>query len=491
MDRVPGCVPGPALLVYLMEIVARSLQDLPPASRKLYERANTAIMQKNYFYAFEMLRGLLRREPGFNEGRKSLRQAQLERVGNKASAMRQCSALLKVGWRLMVQGPMLVRQAKFAEALDLAEGAMELDPTAGPTLKFLAKAAEAAGLLEIAIQALDICAYHHPKDDATLINLARLYTVVEEYTKALKLWQTLSERHPNNVEVENELKRLTAQAAMKQAKWAKADSYRDVMKDKTEAETLEQQTRVTARDEDTLQSLIVAAEKDVAQQSTVANHRRLAQLYRQALNYDKAVEQYQLVIDKMGSLDPAIDDAIMEVHSARFDDAIAQWGRYAQAHPDKEAEARGNIRQLEQQRDELRLHRLLERVKRYPNDAGYRFELGELYWRRDQVDLALQEFQQSQRNPQYRRRALAYMGRCMSKKGLTDMALEQFRAALEGMEKADPERKECLYDLADAYDSKGMSDEALACLRELFSIDVNYRDVGAKLQKYYSSKENV
>lgn len=474
-----------------MAIVPKALQELPPASRKLYERAHTAVVQKNYFYAFEMLRGLLRREPGFNEGRTALRQTQLERVGNKPSLMRQCSAFCKVGWRLMTQGPVLLKQEKYAEALDLAETAMEADPTSTSTLSFLAKTAEAAGLLEIAIQALEISAHHHPRNNATLINLARLYTAVEEYTKALKVWQTMAELHPNNPEIEGEVKRLMARAAMKQAKWTEAESYRDVMKDKGQAETLEQQTRVSARDEDTLQSLTAAAEKAVEQQSTVANHRRLAQLYRQGLNYDKALEQYQLVIDKMGSLDPAIDDAIMEVHSARFDDAIKQWQGYAQAHPDKQAEAAANIGQLEKQKDEMRLTRLLERVRRYPNDAGYRFDLGLLYWTRNEVDLALQEFQQSQRNPQYRRRALAYMGRCMVKKGLPDMALEQFRAALDGMDKTDPERKDCLYDLAAIYETKGMQAETLAAYREIFSLDVNYRDVGAKLQAYYKQDAPV
>jgi tetratricopeptide (TPR) repeat protein len=470
-----------------MTIPTKTLRDLPVTSRKLFEKAGAAIAQKNYPYAFDMLRGLLRAEPGFSEGRKALRQAQLESVGNKASLVRGALALLKTAWPLFVKGPMLVQKGKLRDALDLAEAALCADPALFPALQFMSKTAQAAGLLEAAVQAMETALFFKPKSTSVMIALAQLYGQVEEFDKGLRLWQTLLERNRNNPKIESEVKRFHALAAMKRAKWEEADSYRDVIKDKQEAETLEQQTRSAARDTDTLQDLIRAAESALAQQKSVSNHKRLAELHRQAKNWDAALAQYEALIALSGSLDPAIDDAITDVHRARFADAIEQWQAFARTHPEKAEEAETNIVALRKQKDDIVFDRMLQRVRRYPNDAGYRFELGMLYWQRNELDHALQELQLSQRSPQYRRRALACMGRCMVKKGLPDLAVEQFNAALDGMEKNDPDRKECLYDLALIYEQRGQRDQLLTCLREIYAMDVNFRDVGARLQELYKA----
>jgi len=293
--------------------------------------------------------------------------------------------------------------------------------------------------------------------------------------------------NPHNPKYESETKQASAMAAMKQGKWNNAQSYRDIIKDKDTAKTLEQQTRISARDEVTVKELIVAAEKAIAEQPNATNHKRLAELYRQAQEFDKALEQYQQVIEKTGTMDPVIDAAMTDVYCDRFDHAIAQWKVYAQSDPSQTAEAEKNILLIEQQRDDLLLQRLQERVQRYPNDSTYHFELGQLYWKRQEIDAALQEFQFSQRSPQYRRRALASMGRCMVAKNLVDLGIEQYTAALDGMDKNDESRKDILYDLGMAYHSKNMVKEALAAFKEIFSMDVNYRDVAAKMQEYYQS----
>lgn len=468
-----------------MAIQTKTVRELPVASRKLFEKATTSIAQKNYRYAFDMLCGLLHAEPGFTEGRKALRQAQLESIGNKASFTREAVAFVKTFWALQVKGPLLLKQGRVAAALELAEQALCVDAALLPALTFLAKAAQAGDLHDVAVQALEIAVYFNPKNSVVMSELGHLYEQVQEFDKGLKVWQTLAERYPNNLQIGNEVKRFHALAAMKRAKWEEAESYRDVIKDKKEAETLEQQTRASARDEDTLQSLIRIAEQAVAQQKTVANHKKLAELYRQAKDWDRALAQYDAIVQLSGSLDPAIDEAITDVHRARFDDAIEQWVSYGKANPDKQAEVKTNIATLTQQKEDIVFERMLERVKRYPNDAGYRFELAMLYWNRKDMDKALQEFQLSQRSPQYRRRALAYMGRCMVTKGLPDLAVEQFNAALDGMEKNDPDRKDVLYDLAQIYETRNQRDLALTCYREIYSLDVNYRDVGARLQRMY------
>ena len=79
-----------------------------------------------------------------------------------------------------------------------------------------------------------------------------------------------------------------------------------------------------------------------------------------------------------------------------------------------------------------------------------------------------------------------YMGRCMAAKGLTDMAIEQFDLALqEGQQRMDSERKDCLYGLAVIYADSGKHEEALKYLKEIYAVDVNYRDVSARIEAFY------
>jgi tetratricopeptide (TPR) repeat protein len=201
--------------------------------------------------------------------------------------------------------------------------------------------------------------------------------------------------------------------------------------------------------------------------------------------WDKAIEQYTRILNASGSMDPAIDEAITELMVAKYDEQINNWKAYVKTNPDKQADADTNIALYEQQKQDMLFNRMVERVQRYPNDAAYRFGLGEIYFQRGQFDKAIGEFQLSQKSAQYRIRALAFMGKCTMHKGLLEMAIEQFKAALEGFEKTDPMRKECLYDIACSYEKLNQHDPALNAFRELYAIDVNFKDTSAKLERYY------
>ncbi|MFA4944306.1 MAG: tetratricopeptide repeat protein [Lentisphaeria bacterium] len=460
-----------------MPLPIKTLKDITPSVRKLHDRALQAIAQKNYPYALEMLHLLLHAEPGFVEGHRILRQTQLDKVGGQPNALRSALAMLTTCIPIQVKGPMLLKQGKAKEALELAEKALDADPTSAAILQFLALAAKECGFAEIAVDALATAAQLYPANLAVLKALSQAYEETEDFQKALATWQQVKQLNPTNSEIDNDLKRLSALAAMKAAKWEKAESYRDIIKDKEQAQTLEQQGRIAAKDEGTLQSLTRATEQEVRQQETNANLLKLADLYRRSKQYAKALATYQRSVEVSGVLDPTVEEAMTDVNSAIFDEQIAA----LQGQPGQEP----RIAELERQRDEMILQRLLKRVERYPNDANYRFDLGEMYWKLELFDKAMQEFQVAQRSPQYRLRALAYMGKCMVKKELHELASEQFKLALEGLEKNDPERKEVLYNLGTTYERLNRPDDALAAFRELYSLDVNYRDIASRMQAYF------
>ena len=61
---------------------------------------------------------------------------------------------------------------------------------------------------------------------------------------------------------------------------------------------------------------------------------------------------------------------------------------------------------------------------------------------REDHDGAMQEFQMAQRNPQLKGPSLIRIGHCLAAKGLTEMAIENFDAALEACPRMDANRVE-------------------------------------------------
>ncbi len=469
--------------------IKNDVKELAPATRKLYDRAQQAIQQKNLLYAIQILHMVLQADPGFVEGHRALYHVEFERVGGKPNFFRALTASITTMWAVQFKGPALLKQGKAVEALNLAEKALDADPTLTSTLQFLSKAAQACELYEIAIDALEVATKANPKNVPLFTALTELYQENKQFQKAITTYYNVRRLLPNSGEVESKLKQLTALASMQEGNWEdKKSDYRTKLKDRAESELLEQQERLGVRDVEAMHSLIRAAEQAVAHQETNANLLKLGELYRKDGQVDKALATYQRIVELSGTMDPVIDEAITELQCANLDKTIDEWKAYTVQNPNKQAEADVQIQATLRQKDDMLFKRQLERVERYPNDSTFRFELAQMYWKQDAWDAAMREFQFAQRSPQHRVKALAFMGRCMVKKGMADLAVEQFNLALEGMDKTDLERKDVLYHLAETYEILQQPDKALINLRELYSLDVNYRDVGEKLQKHYGKK---
>jgi DNA-binding SARP family transcriptional activator len=70
------------------------------------------------------------------------------------------------------------------------------------------------------------------------------------------------------------------------------------------------------------------------------------------------------------------------------------------------------------------------------------------------------------------------------------MAIEQLTAALAEMLVMDKAKKEALYYLAKTYEASGNEEKALESYKEIYQADVNYLDVGKKVQEFYNKKKN-
>lgn len=469
-----------------MAVQLIALTQLSPTLRKTYDAARNALAKRNYPYAFEMLRNVLLKAPGCLEVRRILRDAQLERLKDKSKAMQRIMVAPALVLTAYVTGPMLLKKEEYAKALDAAEKLMIEEPTHVPILQFLVRVAEEAGLPLLALEVLEFGTKHNPTNYDLLRRRVDLLKQLGRQPEALDVLQEICRIRPNDMQLNRELTQLTASAAMTKNKMESARSFHDLIKDQREAESLEQAERLVLHDEDSLERAIADAEEATQDpKASSGEHRRLADLYRQAKRFEDALHQYDVVIEKTGALDPVIDKAITETIAEQFDDAIEQWRAYAAQNPDQKADAEANIKEIEARRADTLFQRVRDRVERYPNEAEFRYELGLAYSDRDDIDSAMKEFQAAMRNPRFRLRSQVHVGDCMAAKGMHELAIEQYQSALKEVSPNSIQRKEILYSMATTYEKLGRQEDSMNCFKEIYTADINFRDVAERIQKRY------
>ncbi|RMD78351.1 MAG: hypothetical protein D6820_10080, partial [Lentisphaerae bacterium] len=290
-------------------------KDLNRKERTLLQYGEDAFEKENYPYAITIFRKLLLSAPGCLEVREKLHEAQVRRVKGKTNFLRQSWAgILAALFELWFMK--LYKEEKYAEALDLAEYCMTVDPLAPASAHLVAKAAEAGDMFEIAKQVLEHSYRFNPKDISIIEHLGFVYSQTNEGKKCLQMYRKLHELQPKNKVWEEKIKEATALASMEQAKLIDAEQGKatvtDMIRDREEAAVLEQAGRTHATEEG--RKLLIENQIElINSQPTADNWRKLAELYREDEQFDKAVEAFQKVIEVSGVEDPAILRAITDL----------------------------------------------------------------------------------------------------------------------------------------------------------------------------------
>ncbi len=122
-------------------------------------------------------------------------------------------------------------------------------------------------------------------------------------------------------------------------------------------------------------------------------------------------------------------------------------------------------------------------VEQYPTNLALRFELGEMYLEAGMLDEAIGQFQLSVKLPAKRVESQRHLAGCFRKKRLFDLALDQLRAAAEGMREMTDLKKEVLYMLAGVYEDMGRAEDALREYQKIYGADITYKDVAKKVER--------
>ena len=128
-----------------------------------------------------------------------------------------------------------------------------------------------------------------------------------------------------------------------------------------------------------------------------------------------------------------------------------------------------------------------KRVERNPTDLQYRFELGEQLVLAGQHKEAIPELQKARSNPNSRTRALNMLGKCYTERNMLDLAAKTLTDAASEIPGMDGTKKDILYNLGLVYQRMEKPEKSLECMKEIYEVDYEYRDVAARVEASYTN----
>jgi tetratricopeptide (TPR) repeat protein len=467
-------------------------KELPDKARALWQKAKSAAEVKNHGYATSLIQTVLKESPGFLDGRKALRAIAISQLGGKKPGGSLLGSLTSTSFR----GTSSVKKDPLA-AMDMAEKSLESDPYSAAANNLLKEAAIAAGYPEIAVFCLETLLKGNPKDTKVMHELGDLHMSMERADLALEIYNRISQVNPADLSALKKAKDTAAMATMKSGGWETAKSYRDLIKNKDEAQLLEQKSR-TFKDLATIEAQLgeLSAQYEQNPQG-VDVVRRIAQLmelkYEQtskAEDLSGAVQWYGYCSGLLNGSDPAIARKVTDLQLLELDvsiKALEDWfAAGGDAHPEA-AHYREQLAGLIARKAEARIAEAKKRVDKNPTDLQLRFELGEEYVNAGMYTEAIAELQRAKQNPNARLRAMTQLGRCFMEKGMLDLAVQQMKTAASEMVAMDMAKKDTLYRLALLHEKMGNRQEYIDALKLIYEVDYNYLDVAARVESSYTT----
>jgi tetratricopeptide (TPR) repeat protein len=460
----------------------KNVSALPRELRDLYTKGTQALTRQNFEYAIAILNQVLAKEPSCFECRQALRAAQFKHAGNSGGFFKRMIGGASSS-PAIAKAQMSLRKDPI-ETIQTLEQVLNSDPSNAAAHKLLAEAALAAGFPKTACFSYEIVLKNSPKDYNVAMEYAQALAGAGQAEKAETVLVDLQRTFPLKGEIAQALKDISARKTLSQGYDQLADgtgSYRDILRNKDEAVSLEQENRQVKTDA-VADRLIGEYTTRLAQEPlNLKLMRDIAELYAQKKDFDKALEYCKKIKDATGGNDPSFEQFATDLALKKIDYSLTLLDPNAADYAD-------GVARIEAERQSFQLEECKSRAERYPTDLQIRFELGELYFKAGKINEALAEFQKAQANPNRRIQTMAYLGQCFARKGMNDMAARRLQEAIKEKPAFDDEKKDLLYQLGSVLEKMGKVDEAIEQFKQIYEADIGYKDVSAKVDAYYAGK---
>jgi tetratricopeptide (TPR) repeat protein len=454
-------------------------------AKAFFDKADKVAETKNFDYAIDMyLQGLRYAPDALREGHLPLAELALQR---RDSGQKKPSMMERVK-RLGGKTPL--------EQMLNAEYLFTKDPDHMPYAEAMLKAALAGGynntagwIANVIFQAAN--ASKNPSAN-TYILLKEAYKTLEQFDKAIVAVQRAAKLRPDDGALADEFKNLSAELTMARGKYDGEGDFRKSMQDREGQEKRQAQAAVV-KTEDYRVKAVEDARKKIAQNPELpANIFELAD----ALS---GLETEQAENDAISLLENTYKNrsdfsfkrraGLLRIKQLKR--KIKEAKAALSANPDN-AESKTILEQLSAELNSTELEHYKLCVQNYPTDLGVKYEYAVRLVGNEQYNEAIPLFQEAQKDPRRKIKALNQIGLCFSMKGWLADAIDVFSQAIDSHEiKNDATGKELRYNLARAYEQQDDTDKALEIYRKIAQSDFAYKDVSQRVDKLRSEKNKT
>jgi tetratricopeptide (TPR) repeat protein len=456
----------------------------------MYERAQQVIAKGDFDYAIDLMVSCCKIDPANLIYRRLLRQLEKSKYKNNLRGSRLAFITSSPAKARMRSAK---RARDYLKVLEHGEEVLRRNPWDTRTQMDMADAADAVGLIDVAVWNLEQARQKDPKDVKVNRSLARLYEKRGNFTLAIALWEMVRSVDPTDLEARHKSKDLAATDTINRGQ------YEQVVTGETPS------PRVSASDislpdaprpsgdpasDRMLREAQPLRAKIEADPTNVAAYLNLAAVYRRADRLDEA----RAVLEEgrgptANHFDIASAIADLDVESFRKD--LTQTEARLREKPN-DPELRQLRSQLRKEIDTRELDLFRQRADRYPNEKPYRFEVGVRLLRLGQVDEAIRELQSLRGDARLQWKVLTYLGYCFLNRNNWRLAQRNFEEALQTLPPNEEEtRKDLLYQLAVGNAGAGDLARAVDLGHDLANIDFGYRDINRLLDEWQSKLQGA
>ncbi len=457
--------------------------DLSGEQKKLFLKAMSALEMRNYGYAITLLQSVLKDCPGFLEGRKMLRAAGVQK--SKTEDKKKGGLQLSGGGFSLMKVRGKIKKDPLDAILDI-EKRLETEPYGIDVNEALFEAANAAGLPLTAGFALETVREGHPENTKCLHKLGEHLLVQGEVEKAASVFAEIVKRDPSDGEASKKARDCSARASMTKGGWGGGGGFRDMLKDQAESQSLEMQGRTGMTEEQLDAQLVEWGAKYAENPNDLNVVRRIADLYERKEDWESARGYYDWAYSLSASDSSLLRKVEEMADRSREVEIKTLEAEIADGTGDDLEEKQALLDQRKQEQIDQRISESRVRVDRNPTDPQLRFELGKALYEGGYYTEAIPELQRAKSNPSIRIRAMLMLGKCCERKKMYDIAVTHFQGAISELQIMDNTKKDALYSLGLVYDEMGDKVKSLECMKEIYNVDYEYRDVSTRVESSYA-----
>src|SRR5216110_2902241 len=339
-------------------MAVKTEKELSASLHSLWLKAVGAIELRNVGYAISLLQEILKQEPEFLTGRQLLRRAEV----TKTKSAKKSFFNISMAPIALMRAQLEVKKDP-KRAVEVLEKILEKEPYNRQANLVLKDAAVAAGWPEIGVFALRTLLEENPRDVKVLHELGRLYRQLGDHDQEVEIYNQITAINPLDAQALRLGKDASAHGSMKRGGWTQAESYRDLIKDKEIAISLEQQSRMRLTGESLDQQIAETYARHKAEPANIDLVRRLGALNEQKGDFEAAIRWYQSAADLTKGADTGLARKVSDLKIKRLEQEIAAHEEFLSRHNADEVRAKKSeeLKAAKAKRAEILINDALER----------------------------------------------------------------------------------------------------------------------------------